>query len=169
MPSVRAPLSTSSALTAAGTFSAARSCAAALDPIASMNRPMIAAAARPPKNFTTMFVALVLAGEPAGGALRSALSFQREIARLARSPAFQSPVGLVRSQLLKPRYVMVARLQGHGGELCDSRDGIRNTFKSFSFLGLSTAGKPLHRRFHSARRQGNDEGLERGHFAWRTG
>ena len=35
------------------------------------------------------------------------------------------------------------RVQPSGDELCDSRDGIWNTFKSFSFLDLSTTG-PAH-------------------------
>src|SRR5579884_703391 len=62
-------LSVSTDFTTAATLpSALMSCAVALEPSPSMNRPITADAARPPISFTTGVLALMLAGYPAGAA-----------------------------------------------------------------------------------------------------
>jgi hypothetical protein len=61
----------------------------ALEPIASMKRPMIADAARPPTRLTTLFFALLWRTMfPLEALYKALLLIQRGIARLA-SPAFR--------------------------------------------------------------------------------
>src|SRR6476469_1229985 len=92
------------AVTAAETLpSARRSCAAALEPMASMNRPMTAAAARPPRSFTKICLPLSLAGKDARWRRRvGACTLQRGPPRLASHR--ETSLGAHRSQLLEPRY-----------------------------------------------------------------